>query len=211
MHPSTPTGASSQDLTRVNYGPMVSLAPRTLHLAPCTLHLAPRTPHLACLTARNPLAIGLALSSLARGRTCTSSACLTACNPLAIGLALSSFGSRAHLYLFCLPHGSQPPLPSDLLSRPSARVACLTARKPSRHRTCSLVLWLEGAPAPLLLASRLATPLPSDLLSRPLARVACLTARTPLATGPALSSLGSRAHLHLFCLPHGLQPSRLRT
>ena len=230
MHPSTPTGASSQDLTRVNYGPMVSLAPRTLHLAPCTLHLAPRTPHLACLTARNPLAIGLALSSLARGRTCTSSACLTACNPLAIGLALSSFGSRAHLYLFCLPHGSQPPLPSDLLSRPSARVACLTARKPSRHRTCSLVLWLEGAPAPLLLASRLATPPchrtcslvlwlgslasrlaplpPPDLLSRPLARgrtctsSACLTARNPLVSGPETAPLPP--------LPHSYTPSRRR-
>ena len=210
MHPSTPTGASSQDLTRVNCGSMVSLAPRTLHLAPCTLHPAPRTSLASRLATL--LAIGLALSSLARGRTCTSSACLTACNPLAIGLALSSFGSRAHLHLFCLPHGSQPPLPLDLLSRPLARVACLTARKPPRHRTCSLVLWLEGAPAPLLLASRLATPpLPSDLLSRPLARVACLTARTPRATGPAPSSLGSRAHLHLFCLPHGLQPSRLRT
>ena len=130
MHPSTPTGASSQDPTRVNCGSMVSLAPRTLHFAPCTLHLAPRTSHLAPR----------------------------------------------------LPCGSQP----------------------SCHRTCSLVLWLEGAPAPLLLASRLATPLPSDLLSRPLARVACLTARTPLAIEPALSSLGARAHLHLFRLLHSL-------
>ena len=84
MHPSTPTGASSQDLTRVNYGPMVSLAPRTLHLAPCTLHLAPRT----------------------------------------------SLASRLATLL-----------PSDLLSRP----------------------WLEGAPAPLLLASRLATLSSPDL------------------------------------------------
>ena len=82
---------------------------------------------------------------------------------------------------------------------------------PSRHRTCSLVLWLEGAPAPLLLASRLATPLPSDLLSRPLARVACLTARNLLAIGLALSSFGARAHLHLFCLPHGSQPPCHRT
>ena len=79
---------------------------------------------------------------------------------------------------------------------------------PSRHRTCSLVLWLEGAPAPLLLASRLATPLPSDLLSRPLARgrtrssSACLTARNPLAIGLALSSFGSGR------LPHGSHPSR---
>ena len=163
MHPSTPTGASSQDLTRVNCGSMVSLAPRTLHLAPCTLHLAPRTSHLACLAARNPLAIGLALSSLARGRTCTSSACLTACNPLAIGLALSSFGSRAHLHLFCLPHGSQPPLAIGLALSSLGSGRLPHGSHPSRHRTCSLVPWLEGAPAPLLLASRLATLSSPDL------------------------------------------------
>ena len=166
MHPSTPTGASSQDLTRVNCGSMVSLAPRTLHLAPCTLHLAPRTSHPAPRTRAwvvPSLSTGYKVLLLNWGWTCvrwSRGTPLALCTlHLAPCLPRGSqpschrtcslvLGSRAHLHLFCLPHGLQPPC----------------------HRTCSLVLWLEGAPAPLLLASRLAT---------------------PLAIGLALSSFGS--------------------